>query len=357
MRGSPRKWGRYTRHARGRNPGDAARRGRRETALRCICPPVSAPWFRISGIGLVVWGAFVATGRLWPSGDDPVSHAIAFAILVVVPLALAVAPEIDGERAYRQTLAFLLPLGQLGALVAIATDARLASVAGASAWVVASVLVALMGVGRLRSRDGVLASRVGLGLAWMLLPVGAVWLTMARAGIAPLGLSTLLVSLTAAHFHVAGLATLTLLAVARRSAQKRWAQRSLDAGIGLATLAIALVALGITLAPQAAEGHAVEASAGVWISRIGALTYVVVLSIHAAAVALDAATPLRPLPRALVTLGALAPLAAMALAVAYTFGAIDLDTMIAWHGPLNAYGFAGLTLTGWALGDRGARAR
>jgi hypothetical protein len=315
-----------------------------------------SPWSVIAGIGLVVWGAFVATARMWPSGDDPVSHAIAFAILVLVPLTLGVAPELAGERPYRRTLAYLLPLGQLGALVAIAIDTRLVSVAGASLWTVACLLVALMGAGRLRDREP--SSRLGLALGWLLLPVGAVWLTMARAGIAPLGLSSLLVSLTAAHFHVAGLATLTLLSVAAAHTAADWSRRALTVAVALAALAIALVALGITLAPEAAEGRASEAGVGQWISRLGAITYVVVLVLHAAAIALDVGPRLAVLPRALVTLGALAPLAAIALAVAYTFGAITLDTMIGWHGPLNAYGFAGLSLLGWTLaGDHRPAAR
>ena len=300
----------------------------------------------ISAIGAVAWALLYVLGDLLPSGGDPVSQSLAFAIGVVVPLGLSVVPAKDGERPYFTLLCYLVPPAQIGALASLMLSSGPVAGGAASLWVVASIVIAVMGLGRMRVASG--ASDRGVALAWIFLPVGAVWLVMARLGASPLHLSSLLVALTAAHFHYAAFAALTVVSMACAHAEGG-ARRALHATLVALAVAMVLVALGITLSPEAVDGGARDAGLGERISQAGAALFTLGFLAHAAAL-VPTLGKVRSLPaRIALGLGALAPLGALPLAILYTFGALDLDTMITWHAPLNTYGFGGLSLIGWAL--------
>lgn len=299
----------------------------------------------IAAIGAVGWALLVVLGEHLPSGGDPVSQSLALAVGAIVPLGLSIAPAHEAERAYFTLLCYLLPPAQLGALVSLALPTGPAAGAAASFWVVACIVIAVMGLGRMRAALD--ASDRGIALAWIFLPVGAVWLVMARLGAAPLHLSSLLVALTAAHFHYAAFAALTVISMAHLHAGGDGSKRGLAAAIGAVTVAMVLVALGITLSPEAVDGGARAGGIGEVISQAGAVLFTLAFLAHLLIVV---RVPLPSmLARVAIGLGALAPLGALPLAILYTFGALDLDTMIAWHAPLNTYGFGGLSLLGWAL--------
>jgi len=300
----------------------------------------------IAAIGSVGWALVVVLGEHLPSGGDPVSQSLALAIGAVVPLGLSIAPAKEAERPYFTLLCYLLPPAQLGALVSLTLSSGPAAGAAASLWVVACIVIAVMGLGRMRAASH--PSDRGVALAWIFLPVGAVWLVMARVGASPLHLSSLLVALTAAHFHYAAFAALTVVSMACAHVQGG-ARRALHATLVTLAIAMALVALGITLSPQAVDGGARDAGLGERISQAGAVLFTLAFLTHAV-VLFPSIARLPPVPaRIAIGLGALAPLGALPLAILYTFGALDLDTMIAWHAPLNTYGFGGLSLVGWAL--------
>jgi hypothetical protein len=243
-------------------------------------------------------------------------------------------------------LCYLLPPAQIGALVSLALPSGPAAGGAASFWVVASIVIAVMGLGRMRAASD--ASDRGIALAWIFLPVGAVWLVMARLGASPLHLSSLLVALTAAHFHYAAFAALTVVSMAHAAGQGA-PHRALALTIAALAIAMILVAVGITLSPEAVDGGARTSGVGEVISQAGAVLFTLAFLAHAVAL-VPSITKLPSVPaRLAIGLGALAPLGALPLAIFYTFGALDLDTMIAWHAPLNTYGFGGLSLLGWAL--------
>lgn len=310
----------------------------------------------------MIWGLFFVLSsvapRLLPGGSDPVSLALLLAILSLVPLGLSLVRANEAEGPFFLVLAYLLPAAQIGGVAAITLGTGPFAGAAASLWVVAAIVIAVMGLGRLRSSTAPRrAYDLGVASAWIFLPVGAVWLVMARVGASPLGLSSLLVSLTAVHFHYAAFATPLLFALVWDRSSSVGARRALLLSIGLAAVAIVLVAVGITLSPttvdRSAAGISDDEGPGRILSQLGALLFTLAFVLHATVLLTHVGPRLRPLPRVLTSLGALAPLAALPLALLFTVGAMDLDTMVHWHGQLNAYAFAGLSLLGWAFAIHG----
>jgi len=142
-----------------------------------------------------------------------------------------------------------------------------------------------------------------------------------------------IVLLTADHFHYAGLALPLLLGLAGR------ARGGLPRGlVGLVLVSVAAVAVGITATRLLDRPTLVELGAA-W----------VMAAAGAGVAALQLAELLRPgplLPRVLLALSGLALLLGMGFAAAYawasSFGRPEpsIATMLAWHGAVNAFGFA-----------------
>ena len=180
------------------------------------CPSVPALSTRLARsafAGLVVWGGLLFVPLAVDAGPmEAAAHLVLLAPLVLVPLLLdaAVPFSFSDRPSWLLTVAswgllpsalavggaFLVPTGVLaGALVVPwgAVTALVAVWALRRAW-------GLYGTGRLDAAEAVLTA----GLA--MLPGGALWLFWARAGVDPGPYGSLVVLLTAAHFHYAAFA-------------------------------------------------------------------------------------------------------------------------------------------------------
>lgn len=273
-------------------------------------------------------------------GRDPMSRAIAIAVLVVVPLALALLPS-AGPRWDRghALVAATQPIAAMS--VAISLSIGVGPVAGAlaSVWMSFALLVAWLGVSRLRPSDrGAMA--IGLAAGPLMLPVGAAWLVASRIGLRALGFDPVIVLLTAVHFHYAALAMPILVALSLRRAPSR----ALGASLALLLLGIPLVAAGISFHPALGLVGSVVLAGGLLTHSVVGLARVL-------------PTMRGPLAKRAMAISLLSPFLSMPLAIAWSIAQVepslaiplDLDRMLRLHGQANAHGVVAMGLLAWTL--------
>lgn len=277
--------------------------------------------------GGLIWLLWLLFARPTPRGEAWPGALILLATLVVVPLGC----ELCGTR--EEIRKWLLPAA-LPVAAAVLLPAGPIAAAAALPWSLATLAISIDAGARLvRLRFRPLAETATLaGPAYLV--VGGAWLLADRLGLTPLGFSSVIVRLTAAHFHYAGFA-LPLVAGLGLGRRAGTVARAAAAGV---VLGVPAVAIGIT-ATQIGAGTAIETGA-VALTSAAALLLAAVL----AALARDPAAP--PSSRTLWGIAAVSLAAAMILAAAYggrfVFGAVPLDIPRMWavHGSLNALGFA-----------------
>lgn len=191
-------------------------------------------------------------------------------------------------------------------------------------------------------KNGLDCPAIAAIFAFLFLTIAAIWLIFNRLDIEPLGFSTWIVLLTAAHFHYAGFAlTLNLALVMARFPKIRVAHY-LALGV---ILGVFLTAIGITLT-QVFENQLIETLAAVFMA-------VVALCVGVLFVFLGSSE--RGLVRFLWILGGLSLVVGMLLALGYALRPIlpiqhlTIPAMQAIHGTLNALGFGTLMLFGWVV--------
>jgi hypothetical protein len=249
---------------------------------------------------------------------------------------LAAAVRIQPVGAALACVAFLLPLGVAAAILA-------------STWLLVCAIAALGPLAYLIQGRSLQPVRLAPAAAVAFMAFGAVWLVLSRAGIAPLGLSPIVVELTAVHFHFTGFAATLLAAlVLTRLHHERGTSRQ---------IAIAASLLIISGSPLVAAGWGtpfrVLQEAGAILVAAGVMATAAVLFFRTAS--LVESTPAIILLR----VSALAPLIPMVLAVEYSAGhvfgfpTLDIHAMALIHGDLNALGFSLLGLIGWSIGRSG----
>jgi hypothetical protein len=180
------------------------------------------------------------------------------------------------------------------------------------------------------------------GLAY--LSVAAVWLLLERAGLAPLGFNPDIVFLTIVHFHYAGFVLPLLAGLSANKQGKRIVGQII---CYFSVAAVGLLALGITIT-QLGLGTDWEMASAWWM----AATAGAVAMLHIRLAFLENTS----LKVKLLWLAAAASLlGAMLLAGLYgsrfiaPVAWLDIPTMRALHGSLNAVGFALCALLGWSV--------
>jgi hypothetical protein len=164
--------------------------------------------------------------------------------------------------------------------------------------------------------------------------------------VAPIGLSPIIVEMTAVHFHFTGFAATLMAALLLVRLRK-------DRGIARAT-AMAAALLLVAGSPVLALGWAtpirVLQVAGAILVASGVVATSGVLFFRSASLVESTSA------RVLLRLSALAPLLPMVLAVEYSaghvfgFATLDIQGMALIHGDLNALGFSLLGLVAWSIG-------
>lgn len=292
-------------------------------------------------IGSALWLALLVSPTFHTREHGSIELVLLLAVLVVAPLVL---PLVAGaSRLYRSAIV-LQPWCAAFALASFFIAPGLGAAATSGAWLLWSSLVALYGLSLLRQDTQRRIDALCIDAGLLYLPVGAVWLLIARSGAMPFGFGEPIITLTAVHFHYAGFATPILSAmVGRKLLDVRPAAWRAYRIVVLGTIGgPPLLAIGITFSP--------------WIEVLAALW----LAASLAALALLTFVALVPrvesrLVQALLIVSCGASLTAMVLAAIYAIGEfshsplIDIPQMLRLHGLANALGFVLCGALAWRL--------
>ncbi|MDS0260180.1 YndJ family protein [Haloarcula sp. S1CR25-12] len=295
-------------------------------------PDVSA------GFGAAVWTAAVLAGAL-----GTVPRALALAPLVLVPLGIGLVGRRPFPGPSGRLLAaavWLQPVGALLFTASLALPVDGVPAAGLAApWLLVTGLLGLTALFRTVDRGGLAlpATAVDAGLAYV--SVGAVAMLLFHLDITFWFGSTIIL-LTAVHFHYAGFVLPVMTGLTGYTGQlgsPTWRRL-----VGVILAGPAIIAVGISFSPL------------VEVLAVGGFT--VAVALFGWYVVLRVA-PTRPRAQG-VLLGASAVALPVSMALALGYGiatfsglalGLDIATMVALHGSLNAFGFALLGLVGWRL--------
>lgn len=304
----------------------------------------SLPKFaRISAAaGAVVWLLLLLTVTSDSRETEIIHKVVFFGMLVIVPLALSLVP-IENERGFYRVAVLVQPVAAVPAIASFFFPAGLLAASLSSAWLILSILIALFGLTRFKSRGlyPVAESSVDAGLVYLTVAGG--WLVVYRFGIQPLGYGETIILLTVVHFHFAGLGAPIIAGLSGRVlATRNYPRRMFGVCVFAIVGAMPLVAAGITFSP--------------WLGFVGTLLIaigLVLLVLLTFGWVIPAVAPLTG--RVLLAIGALSTCGAMVLASLYAYSLatktliIDIPTMALTHGLLNAFGFVTCTLLAWTV--------
>jgi len=297
--------------------------------------------------GGIVWLALV-TSRL-----AGLTHLTLFdllfllAPLTIAPLGLAVIAFEEGLPQVLLSAAIRVqPVGALLAVVAFLLPIGPPAAILATAWLLVCAMAALGALAYLVQGRSLHPVRLATAAAVAFMAFGAIWLVLSRGGIAPIGLSPIIVEMTAVHFHFTGFAaTLMAALLLTRLRDDRGVARQVAMAASLLLVAGSpVLALG-----WATPVHALQVAGAILVAT-GVVATAAVLFFKCTS--LVESTPARVLLR----LSALAPLLPMVLAVEYSAGhvfgfpTLDIQGMALIHGDLNALGFSLLGLVAWSIG-------
>lgn len=315
----------------------------------------------IGGVAWIGWTVAVVPGLQHGAWAQALLLLAAF-VLVPLALELTADPVLDARARIawlvRWTARLQLPAAGLLAL-AVALPAGDAAALVALPWVIVTGFVAA--TGWLRLRDGSWRrpmEKMCGDLALVFLAVGGAWVFADRSGYRPLNFPADIVTLTAVHFHFAGL-LLPMLAgrAAGWFAESRLASR---AAVG-AVLGVPAVAVGITTT-QLGWGPAFESAAGCGLALAGMAVAILHVRIAVDTGPMGAgkenesvANGLPMLARVLFFVAGVSLFFGMMLAAAYAARGFSGATMtwltVPWmravHGTVNALGFGLCGVLAW----------
>ena len=285
-------------------------------------------WVTSAALGGGIWMAWALLIR-----PEWTAVLLMLSPFVLLPLGLRLAARVDTGP---ETPA-LVPLARLAPALAITAAASFVPNPGPLAallsvpWLAFTMTVALAGVGRLLSRQTIIATGISADAGLVFVAVGGAWLTISRAGLNPLGFNDAIVRLTAVHFHYAGFA-LPIVAGFTASRLNRSVAIPFAVIIG-----VPLTAIGIT--------------AGGWLEWFAA-TALALAGIATAWLILGLGSQESGPARWLIGTAGVALMVGMSLALGWSWSIrfgwtfLGLDSMAATHGSLNALGFGLLGLLG-----------
>jgi hypothetical protein len=297
--------------------------------------------------GALAWGLASAAGFFPERGGQ----LVALAPVTLLPLGLALVPGRELPTGFALASGAVLLAGPCALLASLLAPGPYAA-ALAAPWLAATLLVALVGLLRLRGRERRWdVHELALDAGMLYLPVGAVWLLASRAGVELLGFREPIVTFTAAHFHYAGFAAPVIVGLLGRSLGEPSRGLLYRGAAGVVILGIPLVAAGIQFSRSIELPAALLLSAGMF----GAA----VLLVRTGLGALLSGPGAARLGGLLRVLGGLSLVFSMFLAVLFastgsatrgsTEPLIPHADMANLHGIANALGFSLLSLLGFTL--------
>lgn len=285
-------------------------------------------WLYLTGALLLLLFAPLAT-----SWAEPYVYRILLAgPLVFVPWAAILFPKL--RSGLPKQIATLYFINVLLLIAAFCLPAGLLATAMSGTWLLFTIYL-LAAILRKSAQQN-----LGILIALCSLPVAAAWMLADRLGFQPLGFDPLIVLLTGVHFHYAGFALAIMAAHLPNNPLNRWLSFGMITGL-------AGVAAGIT---------STQLDGPAWIEILGVSIMVTVgigIAIQQLRYAWGSKRPI--LAQLLLSLGALALIAGMGLALLYgwrfhyQWSWLNVPCMYATHGLLNSLGFSLLSFLGYSL--------
>ncbi len=295
-----------------------------------------------------------------------IERIILFSVFVLIPMQLDLSVRHPADRGGPQlwfawARRLYVPAALL-LLVSLQLDTGVPALLAALPWLLFSLCCALAGLLRLSGRGIYPVAETAHDFGWIFFPVGAVWLGAHRLGYELLEFPGLVVLLTAAHFHFAGLAAPWIAGAAGRLIEYDPNSKSNDISRKFYRIAATLIVVGIPLtAAGIAVAPVLELFAAVALS-LGLAILAVLLIVRVAPRSpgrmreIGLHFPVTWLPAIYLVLAGLCVLYSMVYAVHFATGeffgvtktlagggpAADVLTMVRRHGWVNALGFAGL---------------
>ena len=302
----------------------------------------SRTWNRWSALaGAALWAALCFAARRAHLPFGPIELMLLLAILVIVPLGLALLKQQSpaGESSTLLPI-FFQPIAAAFAVISFFLAPGRLAASFTLPWLAFAVLVALPGWTRAFSRPSF--PYIAFQFARLNLLIAAAWLIASRAGWRPLGTQEPIVLLTAVHFHFTGFATAilagTVLASHRgRARSSRW----MAATAATIIFAPYLIAAGFVLSPL--------------LKVVGVAALSLALFIFAGVQFTDARSFLNPTARRFTRISSTFIFLGMALALMYSVGEflqrdwLTIPRMASTHGLLNGAGFVLTGLLGWLI--------
>ena len=258
--------------------------------------------------------------------------ALIFGMTVVVPMSMLLSDRLHGRSRVPTWLpvaagivasaSFFVPKGPLSAGLC-------------NPWVITCTVIGLEKIGNPRT----LIARLVYLLPHGYLVFGAVWLVISRYGVRPLDFPSIIVELTAVHFHYAGFVAPIIIAVTRNHQVR--ARGPLLVALWLALAASPLTAIGFVYSAT--------------IGAVGAVTFMLGLFLWSVITVVVVVPQLDRNARGLMLVAAGSVLVSMILAAIYLIGVaageswVAIPTMARTHGVLNAIGFSLCGAGAWLL--------
>jgi hypothetical protein len=298
---------------------------------------------RSTAAGVVMWLLLLPTITTDSPETELIHKVVLFAIFVIVPLGLSLIEPDDrqGSLSLFRLAVLAQPVAALVTAASFFFETGVLSALLSAAWFILSILIALFGVTRFRSRGLYPLPESSIDAGLLYLPVAGVWLVIYRIGIQPFGYGETIVLLTVVHFHFAGFAAPIIAGLSGRAlATRKHPEKIFGLSMFAIVGAMPIVAAGITFSP--------------WVGLVGTLllsTGLVLLAVLTVGWVLPAVGPLGR--RLLLLIAALSSCSAMVLACLYAYSLatqtliLNIPTMAMTHGLLNAFGFVTCSFLAW----------
>lgn len=268
-------------------------------------------------------------------------------VALVTPLALrlVLTPDRSGQRSrFQQWIIRLHPVVIVATALALLIPTQPLSAFFACFWLIQSLCISFMGLQRMLTRPVLALEELCIDAGFVYTAISGIWFVAYCAEIRLLSFNSSFVLLTAIHFVYISLgALITAGMVGRRLYNTpRWKTYQRIARVVI--IAPLFVAVGITFT---------QVTGIIFIESLSVL--VLASSFVLLALLITSTAPQNTLSRWLLIFATVSLLLTMGFALAYTIGRLSnlwmlsLETMIQWHGWLNALGFVGLSLVAWRL--------
>jgi len=266
--------------------------------------------------------------------------------LVLVPLAMRLAAPETREgldaRLWRWASLIQLPAALLLVPAFIMQPGLLAGLLS-TPWLVVTAMISASGILSMYQRRVWSLEELSINLGKFYLVTGGIWAVLSRLGVRPINFDSVIVLLTAMHFHYAGFLLALMTGLAGRLLRTRLARL---AALGV-ILGMPLTAFGITTS-QIGLGHAPE---------LLAVIITAIAGLMAAGLHLQLATQRkgRRLVRICWLIAGVSLAFSMVLAIIYgsrfyyPIEWLDIPLMRALHGSANGLGFGLIGMVGWYL--------